>query len=222
MSRPIILAGAGGLAREVAEVVRVAASRQLLGFVDDDEARWGTTIDGLPVLGGLAVAFERDDADVVLCAGGGSAREAMANRLRAGGLLTERYTTVMHPSQTIPASCRIGAGSVLLAGTVMTASVTIGQHVVCMPNVTLTHDDVVEDFATLCSGVTLGGQVRVGRAAYLGMSASVRERLTVGDRATLGMGSVLLEDLPTGQTWVGHPAASMRVGGSSSMSRTAS
>lgn len=220
--RPIILAGASGLAREVAVAVQTAADRDLLGFIDDDENLWGTTIDGFPVLGGLAVALERDEADVVLCPGKGSARESVADRLRARGFLPERYATVVHPSATVPDSCSVGAGSVLLAGTVLTASVTVGRHVVVMPNATLTHDDIVEDFATICAGVTLGGNVHVGRAAYLGMSACVRERLTVGDRATLGMGSVLLDDLPAGQTWVGNPAATIRSGRPSSIARSAS
>jgi sugar O-acyltransferase (sialic acid O-acetyltransferase NeuD family) len=220
--RPIILAGAGGLAREVAEAVRASADRELLGFVDDDQDLWGTTIDGVRVLGGLGTAIERNDASVVLCAGKGSAREGMANRLQVDGFPAERYTVVMHPSVLVPASCSVGAGSVLLAGTVLTADVTIGQHVVLMPNVTLTHDDVVADCATLCAGVTLGGDVQVGRAAYLGMSSSVRESRTVGDRATLGMGSVLLEDLPAGQTWVGNPAAMLRSGRPSSIASPAS
>jgi sugar O-acyltransferase (sialic acid O-acetyltransferase NeuD family) len=222
MRRPVILAGASGLAREVAEAVRASAGRELLGFVDDDEDRWGTTIDGVRVLGGLAIAIEREDTDVVLCAGQGSAREGMADRLCANGFLTERYTTVRHPSVTVPDSCSVGAGSVLLAGTVLTAAVTIGRHVVLMPNVTLTHDNILADFATLCAGVTLGGDVQVGRAAYLGMSSSVRERRTVGDRATLGMGSVLLDDLPEGQTWVGSPAAMLRSARPSSIANCAS
>jgi serine acetyltransferase len=75
-----------------------------------------------------------------------------------------------------------------------------------MPNVVLTHDDVVEDFATLCAGVALGGSVRVRPRAYLGMNASVRESLTIGTDAVVGMGSVVLRDVPDEETWFGTPA----------------
>ena len=74
-----------------------------------------------------------------------------------------------------------------------------------MPNATLTHDCVLQDFSTVCAGVALGGSVVVGRAAYLGMNASVRENVRVGEGATLGMGAALLRG-PAGRRDLGGGA----------------
>jgi acetyltransferase-like isoleucine patch superfamily enzyme len=79
-----------------------------------------------------------------------------------------------------------------------------------MPRVVLTHDDVVEDYATIAAGVSLAGGVHVERGAYLGAGATVREYVRVGAGSVVGMGSVVLDDIPSGQVWAGNPARHLR------------
>ncbi len=158
-------------------------------------------------MGALDRIVDHPDHDVVVCAGRGAARRSIVSRLRQHGVTEDRFTRCIHPGVEIPAGCDVGPGSILLAGVVLTANVTLGSHVVVMPNATLTHDDVVEDFATICAGVSLGGGVHVGSGAYLGMNASVREHQTVGADATLGMGAALVRDLPPGEPGPGRPRA---------------
>ena len=122
------------------------------------------------------------------------------------GIQESRYATAVDPSVQYPEGCRIGRGSILLRNVTLTAAVTLGAHVVAMPSVTFSYDDDVSDFATFAAGVSLGGGVRVGRAAYLGINSSVRERTSVGDYATIGMGAAVLSNVPDGETWVGVPA----------------
>ena len=203
----LLVVAAGGLAREVLEVVRAArAFTGDLRVLDDAPQTWGGELNGAPVAGGLEEVKRYENHEVLVCAGRGVVRRGLVARLAELGVEPERYATVVHPSVRLPASCEVGAGTVLLAGVVLTATVHLGRHVVAMPNVTLTHDDQVADFVTLCAGVSLGGTVCVGEAAYLGMNSSVREELSVGSDTVLGMGSVLLQDLPDGETWAGVPA----------------
>lgn len=206
----LVLVGAGGLAREVLAVVETVGLYRDVLMVDDDPTLWGTTVGGVLVIGGLEALTEPGYGDVLVCAGRGSTRRLLVRRLAALGIAGDRFASVLHPSVGVPPGCTVGAGSILLAHTTLTADVQVGRHVVAMPQVTLTHDVVIDDFATLCAGVTLGGHVVVGEAAYVGMNACVREHVTVGPDATLGMGAVLLTDLPAGCIWAGVPAAALR------------
>jgi sugar O-acyltransferase (sialic acid O-acetyltransferase NeuD family) len=206
MTDYLLLVAASGLARETAEAATRSGWR-VLGCLDDDASLHGHEVmPGLSVLGGLDAVGDYPSACLVLCAGKGAAREAIARRLTVLGVTDDRYAVVTDPDVVVPSSCSVGVGSIVLTGTVLTASVTIGRHVVCMPNVVLTHDDVVEDYATLCAGVALGGSVYVGQRAYLGMNASVRERITVGADAVVGMGAAVVTGIPDASTHVGVPA----------------
>lgn len=207
---PLVIVGAGGFARETAEAVRqvnaVMSIFELLGYVDDDPTLHGCQVDGLPVLGPTAVVTAMSEVLCVVCVG--NPRDPLGRRrvVQRLGLPDSRLATVVHPTVVLPGSATVGAGTVLLAGVVLTAAVTIGCHVAVMPHVVCTHDDVIDDFATLGAGVCLAGHVHVGAGAYVGSGALVREGLTVGDDALVGMGSVVLHDVPAGQTWAGVPA----------------
>jgi len=204
--RELLLIGASGLAREVLSLLRMQSDPRNVLFIDDQPDLWGTSIDEVLVAGGLSEVSNHPTAQIVLCVGRGPARAALVDRLAGLGVTSGRYARVIHHSVEIPDSCRVGAGSILLAGVVLTTDVHLGEHVVVMPHVTLTHGNRVGSFATLCAGVALGGDVNVGSGAYLGMNASVRERIRIGQGAVLGMGSAVLQDVPDYESWVGVPA----------------
>jgi sugar O-acyltransferase (sialic acid O-acetyltransferase NeuD family) len=211
--RDLLLIGAGGFARETAEAVRAVNAAQptweLLGFLDDDPLRRGTLVDGLPVLAGIDAVHDHPEAQVVICTGRPTnyvSRPLIAERL---GLDDARYATVIHPTATMGTTCRVGAGSVLLAHVDLTADASIGRHVAVMPQVVLTHDARVEDYATLGSGVRVGGGCRIAQGAYIGAGVCIREGLTIGERAMIGMSAVVTSDVPAERLWYGAPARDM-------------
>lgn len=210
----LVLVGAGGFGHETVEAVRAmnsfGASWQLLGYLDDDPVLKGGCVDDIPVLGGITEAKNLPNASFVVCTGRPDNYVSRPRLVSMLALPAERYATIVHPAATVSSSSRIGPGSVLLAGVVLTAAVTIGSHVAVMPHVTLTHDDVIDDFATIGSGARLGGHARVGEGAYVGAGALIREYRSVGKQAMVGMGSVVLNDVPDRQVWIGMPARYLR------------
>lgn len=202
----ILLLAAGGLARETLSSIREAGTDRVTGILDDAATLHGTEVGGVPVLGGTVLAAARDER-LLLCAGSGATRLAMAAWLATLGVGPERYATHRHPSVVVGDRCHLGSGSILLAGSVLTCDVNVGRHVVLMPRTVLTHDDELGDGVTCAAGVTLAGRVRVGPRTYLGSQASVRQDLRVGADAVVGMGAVVVRDVPDGETWAGNPAA---------------
>lgn len=209
----LLLISASGLAREVLATVRSSGRYDVVGFLDDDEEMSRIELDGAPVLGSIDDAVRYPHAFLLVCVDSGRPRQTVVERLSAMGIGTARYATLIDPTVRMSDGCRIGRGSILLQNVTLTASVTLGAHVVAMPGVTFTHDDVVDDYATFAAGTSLGGGVRIGRAADLGMNSSVRERTSVGAYATVGMGAAVLTNVPDGETWVGVPAQQERVVG---------
>lgn len=202
----LVLIGRSGLAREVLAVARLSEKHDGFIVLDDERATWGSPVAGVRVRGGLDEIENHPDAQVVVCVGSGSIRRRIVRRLADLGVGEDRFARVVHPSVDVPEDCVVGAGSVLLAQVVLTAGVWVGRHVVLMPHSTVTHDGLIGDFSTLCAGVSLGGGVTVGPAAYLGMNVSVRQLTSIGPGATVGMGAVVVEDVPAGEIWAGVPA----------------
>jgi sugar O-acyltransferase (sialic acid O-acetyltransferase NeuD family) len=204
---PLLLLGAGGLARETIELARAAGTWDLVGVLDDDPAKHGTSVLGVPILGPTEAAR---DCDALVCAcvaspGDPLRRLRLVERL---ALAPERYATLVHPA-VVPGSAVLGPGTVLHAGTVLTAEVHVGAHVSLMPACVLTHDDVVEEGATFGAGVLVAGGVTIGRGAYVGSGARLRENLSVGAGAIVGMGAVVTRSVPTGEVWAGVPARAL-------------
>ncbi|MFI6093939.1 acetyltransferase [Lentzea sp. NPDC051213] len=208
--RPLLLVGAGGLAREVIAAVRLLPDVwNPIGALDDSAALHGTRIDGVPVLGGLDQLGRHRDAAVVACIANARrplSRLSLVSRL---DLPEERWATIVHPA-AVTSGASLGCGTVVLAGVVITTPLEIGRHVVVMPQVLITHDDVVSDGVTFAGRASLAGGVFVGESAYLGQGSMVREGCKIGAGAVVGMGAVVLQDVPAGETWAGVPARPLR------------
>ena len=207
--RDLLIIGAGGTSREIADAVDAMNRREprwnLLGFLDDDIQKQGTSVDGIPVLGTIAA---RADNHVQFIIGIASwrtpeARREVVSRL---GLPPERYATIVHPSALISSHAKIGVGTAVLQNVVITPGTMVGEHTLILQNVTMAHDQVVEDYVTIASGATVAGSVRLRSGAYLGAGCTIMNGVTVNCGSLVAVGAVVMNDVPPRRTVAGNPA----------------
>jgi sugar O-acyltransferase (sialic acid O-acetyltransferase NeuD family) len=206
MKKPLLIYGAGGLGREVMSLLLALPEWLPLGFVDDNVPAGQVVMHGLGVKGGLDVLNAYPEPiDVVIGIGDPLIK---ARLVRAITNPRVQYPTIIHPAAILQdrASIQCGAGCIITAGCLLTTAITLGNHVLLNLNVTVGHDAVLGDYASVMPGVNISGRVKIGALTYLGSGANVRNSIVVGERSVVGMGAVVVRDVPAGTTVAGVPA----------------
>jgi sugar O-acyltransferase (sialic acid O-acetyltransferase NeuD family) len=209
LTRDLIILGAGGASREIAGAVEDINSRQktwkLLGFLDDDPAKLGQTINGVPVLGPISSALRYS---ALFAIGIASARNRCIREriVEILGLPRDRFASVIHPSASVSRYAKIGFGSFVLHNAVINPDAVVGNHVIVEYGAMIGHDAVVEDFVTIGPGAIVSGSARLSRGVFLGAGSMIREGLTINQGALIGMGAVVVKDVASRVTMVGNPA----------------
>lgn len=200
----VAVLGAGGHAKVVIATLRDAGWRVTAAF-DEDQAKWGREVVGVPIVGGQDRLGEYAGR-AVIAIGNNRARQRVAARLGD----TVEWVSVVHPRAWVDPSVRLGPGTVVFAGAVVQPDTVIGAHAIVNTCASVDHDNVLGDFVHVAPGCRLAGEVKVGEGAFLGTGTSVIVRVEVGAWAVVGAGAVVVRHVPPGVTAVGVPARPMR------------
>lgn len=201
--------GAGAQGRILVEIWRAQEPGVELHFLDDDERLHDSRILGVRVDGAVETLAKTDlsDVRVVLAVGDNRQRLALAE---AWDSRSAHWATLVHPAATIMPSAVIGAGSVVFPHALVNTGAHVGKHVVINSGAVVEHDAVVEDGASLSPGVSMGGRVRIGRAAFISTGVAIAPRITIGAGTLVGAGAVVVDDLPAEVLAYGVPAKVVR------------
>jgi sugar O-acyltransferase (sialic acid O-acetyltransferase NeuD family) len=209
VKKDIAIYGAGGLGREICTLIRTLSAYQLTGFYDDNISA-GTEIMGLPVLGDVKSLKQlRNPMDVIVAIGNPRIKREVVTKLNNTRLIS--FPVLVHPQAIIqdPDTIRLGAGSIITAGVIITTQVTIGQHVLVNLNSTIGHDVTIGNFSSIMPGANIAGSVTLGESVLIGAGANVLNNLNVGDDCRVGAGAVVTKNVEKGSTVIGVPAKRM-------------
>jgi sugar O-acyltransferase (sialic acid O-acetyltransferase NeuD family) len=205
----VVIIGAGGHGREVAEILRHQSQRDNnfspLGFIDENPALAGKSVNGLPVLGDWAWFKDVDKREVaIICAVG--APRVNERLTRKACDLGFPLVNAISPAAMVSPSALLGRGLIIFPNTVISTDCVLSDFCVVNVGATVSHDTKIGCYANINPGVRLAGNVTIGEGCYIGMGASVIQGTSIGDWTIVGAGAVVLKDLPSNVTAVGVPA----------------
>ena len=207
----VIICGAGGQGRVVLDILRAEGKWEPAGFVDSSPDRAGQTVGGLPVFGPVNVLpkLRRQKlAHAIVAIGDTRVRQKYAQLLKEQGF---EPVNAIHPTAWVSPTATIGENVVIAPHASVCTDAKIDSSVILNTNCVVDHECEIGEGAHICPGVNLGGRVRVGRCAWVGIGASVIQCVSVGDYATVGAGAAVIRDVPERATVVGVPAKVIKV-----------
>lgn len=194
----VVVAGAGGLGREIAGTVD-AASRNggpiFAGFLDDGAAV-GRLLRGPCQPGSLGVG-----ESLIIGVGDPGVRFSLAARF-----LGTTFATTIHPSAVVSSDVTLGVGVFVGPFAYLGPGAVVGDHVVLNVHTAVGHDAAIGDWSVVSPYATLNGGASVGAGVLLGTSAVVSIGVQVGRWSKVSAGSVVTRDVGEGHLVAGIPA----------------
>lgn len=211
MKKTIVVWGASGHAKVVADIIRQEGKYDIASFLDDiDKNRQGSQFCGATVLGGseqLDGLLKNGVGHLIFGFGDNNARLNLSELIREKGF---QLVTAIHPRAIIVQSASIGAGTVVCAAAVVGPDSVLGENIIINTSASVDHECVIEGGAHIGPGVHLGGRVHIGRGCWIGIGATVSDRIHIGEGSIIGAGAVVLDNIPSNVVAYGVPAKVIR------------
>jgi sugar O-acyltransferase (sialic acid O-acetyltransferase NeuD family) len=186
----LLVVGAGGHGRSVAEAVLMSGDFDLVGFLDDGAFDRGGDVWGLPVLG-PANAFADYAAlasHAVVAIGNNSLRQKLCAHLLAAGFALAR---VVHPRAIVSPRAQLGEGVAVMAGAIVGTEAVLGQGVIVNCGAVVDHHAQVHDFGHLGVNACMADGSVLGALAWMQAGVALGYGVTLPSGVTLAPGETV-------------------------------
>lgn len=203
MQKKVIIIGAGGHARVIADIIK-KSDDEIVGFLDDNLEIQGKTIfDEKTVLGDTSEESVKKYLDCYFIIGIGN------NKIRK--IISEKYPnlkwyTAIHPSSIISNNVFINEGTAIMAGTIINTGTVVGRHCIVNTSSSLDHDNILEDYVHISPGSHLAGTVKICEGTWICAGVTIINNITIGKNNIIGAGATVVRNVEEeNSTFVGIP-----------------
>lgn len=194
----IIIVGAGGHARVIADIIKKNHDK-VVGFLDDDIST-PSEIMGIPYLGTVSEIKKYSDRFYfIIGIGNNNIRKKIAESYKV------KWYTAIHSSAEIAENVTIDEGSVVMAKAVINTFARIKKHCIINTGAVIEHDNIIGSYSHISPNATLCGTVSVGECTHIGAGAVVKNNISICDKVTVGIGGIVVRNIDVEGTYIGVP-----------------
>ncbi|MBP7177102.1 MAG: acetyltransferase [Thermoclostridium sp.] len=203
----LLIVGAGGMGKEVVDLVLAVDQFEIAGFLDDDPNKKNTLVNQIPVLSDLDQMDKyRAIKHLVIAVANPGVKKRIAAIAEKAGF---QFPNLIHPSVVFGSGVSLGQGNIICAGSIVSTEVCLQNFITINPQCGIGHESNLHSFSTLYWGVHLGGNAIIGEGCELGTHSCVLQGLKLTDNTILGAGAVAVKSIEQPGTYVGIPARIM-------------
>ena len=167
----VIIIGAGGHARVVADAAFSNSTIEIIGFLDDGDI---DNILGVSKLGKISDIEKFREYKFHIALGNNRLRKELSEKIGVENLIT-----IVHPNAYLSKDLKIGNGCYIGANVVMNSKSQLGNSVIVNTGSIVEHDCILENYSHLSYGVLLGSGVTVKEEVYVDMGEVIKRGITV-------------------------------------------
>lgn len=202
MLKQLIIVGASGHGKVVADIAMKMNRWERIFFLDDDTSI--KKLIGFDVVGATIDAIKyKEKADFFVAIGNNETRKKVQENFVAQGL---NIVTLVHPNAVIGTDVEIGIGTVIMAGVVINSSTQIGNGCIINTCSSVDHDNEIKDYVHLSPGVRTAGNVTVDHTTWLGIGSVISNNVYICDECKIGAGAVVINRITEPGIYLGVPA----------------
>jgi sugar O-acyltransferase (sialic acid O-acetyltransferase NeuD family) len=190
----IVIIGAGGLGREVIDLVNcinsIEAQFEIIGFADDALPK-GFSINGFEILGTLQDCIHLSNVHFVVAIGNPSIREKIFKLLQDN---KKELVNLIHPNVQISQSSMIEphSGILIFNNAYIGPNAKVGSNVIIHVNTVIGHDSIVLEHCMIMHSSVLNGKISLESAVLIGPLCVINGKHHFKKSSVIAAGSKLI------------------------------
>lgn len=202
MHKKLVIIGASGHGKVVADIAHKLRKYAEIVFLDDNEEV--KECMNFCIVGKSSDAKQYiEKADFFVAIGNSKIRKKLTEQLQQ---MQANIVTLIHPMAVIGENVIIGNGTVVMAGAVINPDSKIGQGCIINTCASVDHDSRLGDYVHVSVGAHVCGTVNVGESTWIGAGTTIMNNVSICSECMIGAGTVVIKSIEETGTYVGVPA----------------